>query len=321
MKLGVFNPLFGNLDFATMLEQFQAMGIQSIEIATGGFVGNSHCDPAAMLADDSARQTFQDAIDERGFTISALSCHGNALHPDPEVANKHHDAWTNTVKLAEKLGVDTVVTFSGCPGGAPEDKVPNWHVCAWPTDHAKSLEWQWQERVIPYWQREAEFAENHGVNVAIEMHPGFVVYNPEHVLTLRQHTRDNVGANFDPSHLFWQQVDIVQAIRYLGDTIYHFHAKDTHLDPVNLPIKGVLDTAPYDQVAARSWVFRSVGYGHDALTWKQIISALRTVGYDGAISIEHEDALASPTEGLQKAVDTLKEALLFEPTVKAWWAD
>lgn len=321
MKLGAFNPLFGNLKFTDMLDKFVGLGLETVEIATGGFVGNSHCDPAELLADDGARDAFKAAIEERGLSLSALSCHGNPLHPDEAVAKPHHDAWTNTVKLAEKLGVDTVVTFSGCPGGGPDDKVPNWHVCAWPTDHAESLAWQWRERVIPYWKKEAEFAASHGVKVALELHPGFVVYNPEHVLTLRGETGDNLGCNFDPSHLFWQNVDIVRAIRYLGDTIYHFHAKDTHLDPVNLPIKGVLDTAPYDQVEKRSWVFRSVGYGHDALFWKQVVSALRTVGYDGAVSIEHEDALASPDEGLRKAVATLQEALLFEEAVKPWWAD
>lgn len=321
MKLGAFNPLFGNLKFTDMLDKFVGLGIETVEIATGGFVGNSHCDPEKLLADEAVRNTFKRALDERGLTLYALSCHGNPLHPDEAVAKAHHDAWTNTVKLAQELGVDTVVTFSGCPGGGPEDKVPNWHVCAWPTDHADSLQWQWRERVIPYWKEEAEFAENHGVKVALEMHPGFVVYNPEHVLYLRGETRGNLGCNFDPSHLFWQNVDIVRAIRFLGDTIYHFHAKDTHLDPVNLPIKGVLDTAPYDQVEKRSWVFRSVGYGHDALFWKQVVSALRTVGYDGAVSIEHEDALASPDEGLRKAVATLQEALLFEEAVKPWWAD
>jgi sugar phosphate isomerase/epimerase len=321
MQLGVFNPLFGNLDFDDMLKMFAELGLQTVEIATGGFVGDSHCKPAELLADTKQLESFRASITRHNLHISALSCHGNPLHPGPDIGKTHHEAWVNTVKLAEKLGVDTVVTFSGCPGGGPDDKVPNWHVCAWPTDHAQSLEWQWQERVIPYWLEQADFAEAHGVRVAIEMHPGFVVYHPEHVLQLREATRSNVGCNFDPSHLFWQQIDIVTAIRYLGDTIYHFHAKDTHLDPVNLPRKGVLDTVPYDQIARRSWVFRSVGYGHDALYWKQIISALRTVGYDGAISIEHEDGLASRAEGLCKAVAVLKDTVLFEATEKPWWVD
>ena len=319
MKLGAFDPLFGGMELEAMLELFTSLGLQTAEIATGGYVGNSHCDPTKLLEDSDALATFKNAFESRGLSISALSCHGNPLHPDEKVAKPHHDAWTNTVKLAQKLGVETVVTFSGLPGGGPEDRVPNWHVCAWPTDHADSLEWQWAERVIPYWRREAEFAEAHGVRVAIEMHPGFVVYNPEHILRLRGETRGNVGCNFDPSHLFWQGVDIVRAIRFLGETIYHFHAKDTYLDPVNLPIKGVLDTTPYDQTEARAWMFRSVGYGHSALEWKQIVSALRTVGYDGAVSIEHEDALASPEEGLRKAVGVLQDAILTESAGEAWW--
>ena len=319
MKLGAFDPLFGNLTLEDMLDKFVGWGLQTVEVATGGYVGNSHADPAKLLENDKELRAFKEAFDARGLSLSALSCHGNPLHPDKKVANAHHDAWTNTVKLAQKLGVDTVVTFSGLPGGGPDDKVPNWHVCAWPTDHADSLEWQWRERVIPYWQREAEFAESHGVRVALEMHPGFVVYNPEHILYLRGETRGNLGCNFDPSHLFWQGVDIVRAIRYLGETIYHFHAKDTYLDPVNLPIKGVLDTTPYGETAKRAWMFRSVGYGHGALEWKHIISALRTVGYDGAVSIEHEDALASPEEGLRKAVEVLQSAILTESAGEAWW--
>lgn len=320
MKLGVFDPLFQSLALEPMLDKVVDLGLEAVEIATGGYVGNSHCNPAELIADERKRSAFVAAIADRGLMISALSCHGNPLHPDPVQANGFHEAWRNTLKLAELLGVEIVVTFSGCPGGSPEDKVPNWHVCAWPTDHATSLEWQWQERVIPYWRTEAETAAAHGVKVAIEMHPGFPVYAPDHVLMLRAETADNLGTNFDPSHLFWQNIDIVRAIRYLGDRIFHFHAKDTFLDPVNMALKGVLDTTPYRQVADRSWIFRSVGYGHDLLDWKNIMSALRTVGYDHVVSIEHEDALASPDEGLRKAVGVLKQAMLFDPVGDMWWS-
>lgn len=319
MKLGAFDPLFSSLELDPMLDKFVDLGLEAAEVSTGGYVGNSHCDPARLLEDDAARGAFRAAFDRRGLTISALSCHGNPLHPDGAVSRPHHEAWKNTVKLAQKLGVETVVTFSGCPGGGPEDRVPNWHVCAWPTDHAASLEWQWSERVLPYWREEAAFAEAHGVRVAIEMHPGFVVYHPENALRLRREVGPTIGVNFDPSHLFWQGVDIVRAVRYLGEAIYHVHAKDTHLDPVTLPVKGVLDTAPYGAVAERSWVFRSVGYGHDELTWRGLVSALRTVGYDYVLSIEHEDTLASPDEGLTKAVAVLKGVILTEPAREAWW--
>ena len=319
MKLGAFDPLFGALELGAMLDKFVDLGLGAAEIATGGYVGNSHCDPARLLAGGAARDAFREAFAGRGLVISALSCHGNPLHPDEAVSRPHHVAWRDTVRLAAEMGVETVVTFSGCPGGGPEDRVPNWQVCAWPTDHVDSLEWQWTERVLPYWREEAAFAAAHGVRVALEMHPGFVVYNPDNALRLRREVGETVGGNFDPSHLFWQGVDVVRAVRHLGGAIYHVHAKDTYLDPVTLPLKGVLDTAPYGRVAERSWVFRSVGYGHGEATWRDLVSALRTVGYDHVLSVEHEDALASPDEGLAKAVAVLRGAVLAEPAGEAWW--
>ena len=180
----------------------------------------------------------------------------------------------NAVLLAEKLGVETVVTFSGCPGGCPEDKTPNWVTCPWPDDYTHILEYQWNEVLIPYWKKESEFCRAHNVQrMAFEMHPGFCVYNPETMMRIRKACGDNIGANFDPSHLFWQGIDPVAAIRYLGDAIFYFHAKDTKIDEINTGINGVLDTKPYADEIHRSWIFRSVGYGHDHQTWKDMMSA------------------------------------------------
>jgi sugar phosphate isomerase/epimerase len=321
VKLGVFDPILGNMALEPMLDKLQGWGLEAVEVACGGYVGDTHCKPAELLEDVGKLEAFRMAVESRGLVISALSCHGNPLHPDEAVAKGFHDAWRNTVLLAERLGVQTVVTFSGCPGGGPEDRTPNWITCYWPTDHARSLEWQWSERVIPYWREESSFAEAHGVRVAIEMHPGFCVYQPLQARRLREETRSNVGVNFDPSHLFWQGIDPVKAIRFLGDSIYHFHAKDTFLDPLNAPLKGVLDVDPYDQVGIRSWVFRSVGYGNPEAVWRNMVSALRTVGYDHVLSIEHEDALASRDEGLAKAMSVLRSAILREPPARAWWMD
>ena len=321
MKIGLFDPILRALPFEEMLDYLVSLGVEAVEVSVGGYVGSSHCDAAGLIADADARSTFTGAIHDRGLVISALSCHGNPVHPDESVAADHHAAWRNAVVLAELLGVSTVVTFSGCPGGGPDDRTPAWHVCPWPTDHAVSLEWQWSERVLPYWRNEAEFAQSHGVRAAIEMHPGFVVYNPDNMLRLRDEVGETIGCNFDPSHLFWQGIDVERAIRHLGDSILHVHAKDTRIDPVNAPVKGMLDTTPYADVANRSWVFRSVGYGHDIFAWKGIVSALRTVGYDGVLSIEHEDILASPDEGLRKAVAALKEAMLSEQTQGALWGN
>jgi sugar phosphate isomerase/epimerase len=225
------------------------------------------------------------------------------------------------VLLAEKLGQDKVITFSGCPGDSPNSLYPNWVTCPWPEDFLKILDYQWNEVLIPYWKKASAFAAEHGIKkICFEMHPGFCVYNPETLLRLREAVGDIIGANFDPSHLFWQGIDPVAAIRKLGKAIYHFHAKDTKIDPINTAVNGVLDTKHYGDEINRSWIFRSIGYGHDYQLWKDIISNLRMVGYDDIISIEHEDSLMSGNEGLQKAISFLKEVLVFEDTGEMFWA-
>ena len=223
--------------------------------------------------------------------------------------------------MAEALGVDTVVTFSGCPGGGPGDKHPNWVTCPWPPDFSQTVAWQWEEVMIPYWEETARFAADRGVRIAIEMHPGFCVYNTATALALREAVGETIGSNFDPSHLFWQGADPSKVIRALGDSIYHFHAKDTKIDPINAPVNGVLDNTSYADYAERSWIFRTVGYGHGEGVWRDMVSNLRLVGYDGALSIEHEDGLMSSREGFEKAVSFLSDIVIREEVGKPFWAD
>jgi sugar phosphate isomerase/epimerase len=321
MKLGVFTAAFADMNFETMLDYVASVGVQRVEIPVGAYVGDAHCKPAQLLADESALADFKAKIEARGLGISALSAHANPLHPDPAIGEPHKEAIRNGILLAEKLGVDTFITFSGCPGGGPDDKTPNWVTCPWPPDFSQTVQWQWEQRVIPYWQEMNAFAEPRGVRLAIEMHPGFCVYAVEHVLALRDAVGSkNIGANFDPSHLFWQGVNVVYAIRALGDAIFHFHAKDTIIDPVNANVNGVLDTKSYSDFAHRSWIFRTVGYGQDVKVWRDMISNLRLVGYDGALSIEHEDGLMSQREGFEKAADLLKSILIEQDAGFAFWA-
>ena len=266
-----------------------------------------------LLNDEAKLEHFKQVLKDNNLEISALSAHGNPVHPDPEVAKAYREDFNNAILLAEKLGVKRIVGFSGCPGGSPEDKVPNWVTCAWPNDYPAILDYQWNEVLIPYWREATAFAAAHGIEkIALELHPGFCVYNPETLMRLRDAVGPLIGANFDPSHLFWQGIDPVAAIRYLKDAIYFFHAKDTKVDAMNTAVNGVLDTKNFTREIERSWIFRSVGYGHDTGVWKDIISALRLVGYDDVISIEHEDSLMTPNEGLQKAISFLKEVLTFE---------
>jgi len=169
--------------------------------------------------------------------ISALSCHGNPLHPNSDIANRHRQDFRDTVRVAEKIGVRRVITFSGCPGDSEGSQYPNWVTCPWPPDFLRILEWQWNEKVIPYWQEEVRFCRDHGVDmISLEMHPGFVVYNPETLLRLREATGPEIGANFDPSHLFWQGIDPLAAIRQLGPAIFHVHAKDTIIGAIEYSI-------------------------------------------------------------------------------------
>ena len=320
MKLGVFTTLLSNLSLEESLKYFTSLGIEMVEIGAAGYPGNSHANPDILLNDDKAFADFTALIQKYKVQISALSCHGNPVHPNKEIAAKFDDGIKKTILLAEKLGLHQINTFSGCPGDCETAKYPNWVTCPWPNDFSDILEWQWNEVLIPYWKETAAFAKAHGVNkIALELHPGFCVYNTDSLLRLRNAVGPEIGANLDPSHLIWQGMEPVAVIRALGDAIFHFHAKDTKLDKYNTAVNGVLDTKPYGDELHRSWVFRSVGYGNDTLYWKDIISNLRLVGYDYAISIEHEDSLASQNEGLSKAVATLKECLLTEEVGKMWW--
>jgi sugar phosphate isomerase/epimerase len=301
-----------------VLKKLSGMGIEMVEFGTGNYPGDAHLHLSLLDKPDELK-TFKSKVADAGLTISALSSHGNPLHPNKEIATKHSETSRKTILLAEKLGVSTVVDFSGCPGDSLEAKSPNWVTCPWPPDYLDVLNWQWDEVVTPYWKAHGKFAADHGVKVAIEMHPGFVVYNPETLLRLRAITGPSVGANLDPSHLFWQGIDPIGAVRVLGDAIHYVHAKDTQLYPANMPRTGVLDTKPYTKERDRSWIFRTVGYGHSAEWWSEFISTLRMYGYDYVLSIEHEDSLMSPEEGLTKAAALLSQVVIKEKPAAAWW--
>lgn len=322
MKLGVLTVLYQKLPLEEALDKIAGMGAQAVELGTGNYPGNNHADPGALLEDPSRMKALKQAVEERGLMISALSQHGNPLHPNEQTAANAHDTWRKTVLLAEQLEVPVVNAFSGCPGDHEGARFPNWVTCAWPPDFQEVLEWQWDERVIPYWTSEAAYAGDHGVKIAFEMHPGFVVYNPETLLRLRNEVGPVIGANYDPSHLFWQGIDPVESIKELGraESIFHVHAKDTYLDRENIRHNGVLDTKAYDRILDRSWVFRTVGYGQGEGVWRDIFSALRSVGYDYVMSIEHEDSLLSIDEGLGKALDLLNSLMFREEPGEMWWA-
>jgi sugar phosphate isomerase/epimerase len=208
MKLGVFTPVFGKLTLDDVLVKVRALHhITALELGTGGWPGSDHLDIDALL-DKPCAAEYRKKIEDAGLTISALSCHNNPLHPDAATAKVADDVLRKTIRLAEQLEVPVVVTFSGCPGDCDDAKHPNWVTAPWPPEFLDILEWQWEKKAIPYWSGMAQFAGDHGVKVALEAHPGFVVYNVESALRLRKATSPNIGVNFDPSHFFWQGVDV-----------------------------------------------------------------------------------------------------------------
>jgi len=303
--------------FAYLAEQ----GVDAVELGTGGFVGDDHLPRDEYLDDEDAQAELQELLDEHGLYVSALATHNNPLHPDEERANRADTELREAITLADQLGVDAVTCFSGLPAGGPNDETPNWITAPWPNEHHEAHEYQW-EVAEEYWSDLAEHAADHEVDVAIEMHPNMLVYEPTGMAELRERTNEYIGANFDPSHLFWQGIDITEAIRFLGerDAIHHFHAKDTKVYESNSRVKGVLDTEPYTEEPDRSWLFRSIGYGHGEEFWKDVVSTLRMVDYDGALSIEHEDSLTSPNEGLEKAIDVLQRSVFETTPGDAYWA-
>lgn len=325
MKIGLFLALFGDKTLEDALDVAKAEGLEAVEIGTGNYPGCHHLNVDKLLSDKKAQKDFLKKIESRGLILSALSCHGNPLHPQSKIAKAHHETFVKTVQLADALGVRIVNGFSGCPGEGPSSKFPNWVTCAWPDEFRDVLEWQWKERVLPYWKEQGALLAKHKTKFAIEMHPGFVCYSNDTLLKLRNGIGKHgewIGANFDPSHLWWQGVDPIAAVRQLGEegALFHCHAKDVRIDPYNSALNGNLDAKSYAQIAKRSWVFRSVGYGHGIEWWKDFVSNLRMVGYDYVLSIEHEDGLMSPMEGLRKALGVLKQAVIAEPAGEMFWA-
>ena len=196
MKLSVLANLYGKKSLDETLRILTGLGIHTVELGAGGYPGKAHCNPAELLADDAKYREFMNTLKKYDVTVCAHAAHGKALHPNRALAKQYDEDFHNAVLLAEKMGVDTVITFSGCPGDSEGSKYPNWVTCPWPEDFLEILNWQWNEKLIPYWKEAGAFAEAHHVpHIAFEMHPGFCVYNAESLLKLRAAVGPVIGAN------------------------------------------------------------------------------------------------------------------------------
>lgn len=321
MRIGVYSNAFRECSLEDALKKIKSAGIQMVELGCGEESGFAHCDPERLLNDEQEFKIFKDLFQQYELQISALSCHGNPVSPNKEIQELSIRSMKNAVLLAEKLGLDTINCFSGCPGDSEGATLSNWITVSWPMDYAQVYKWQWEKKLIPFWKEFTEFARIHGVcKIALEMHPGQCCYNPQTVKRLRETCGPEIGVNLDFSHLLWQRMDPILVIRELEGMIYHMHAKDISIDNWKVLENGLINTAYFDEPRKRSWNFRSIGFGHGSEFWKEIFAQLRRCGYDYVASIEMECEVLSIPDALPKSVAFLRECIPgdLDPKEQSW---
>jgi sugar phosphate isomerase/epimerase len=327
MKLGVYTAILHDRPLPDALDVIAGLGLDAAEINAGGFLPPVHIPIDNILTSQSARDDYLGLFAEKGITLAGLNANGNPLHPHPAIGPKHADDLRRAIRAAGALGQTRVVTMSGLPAGEPGATVPNWIVNAWNSGSLDVLDYQWAEIAVPFWREIDALAADNGVKVAIEMHPQNLVFNPPTLKRLVERVgATNVGAEMDPSHLFWQGMDPIAAVRYLGPLVVHAAAKDVRINRENAEVYGVLDerfrrlSPGEDRVNLgghewvnewpidAAWDFVALGRGHDLAFWTDFVAALRDVDPDMAINIEHEDTSLGRIEGLQVAANVLRKA-------------
>jgi len=309
IPIGVLDVQYSHLSVDAMIDTISSLELEAVEIVVGGYGNPKHIPIEDILADPAKGKAWKKKFEDRNIRVAALNTSGNPIHPNPDIAKIHDDDLRKTIRLAERLEVPVVVAFSGCPGDSPTAKHPNWVTYRWPPDYEEVITWQWEKVVIPYWRDAVKFARAHGVKrIAIEMHPGFVAYNPYTLLRLREVAGEEIGANCDLSHLFWQGCDPVEVIHLFGKhgALFHAHMKDTVIFKDIAAQTGVLNfSSDLAKSSQGSVMFRAVGYGHAAQVWKDIVKAYMDVGYEGVLSIENEDSILTEA-GVERAAYVLK---------------
>jgi sugar phosphate isomerase/epimerase len=327
MKLGVYTAVLHDKPLTEALRAIRELGLTSAEINSGGFVDAPHLPIADIRASQDARDEYLAHFETAGVELTALNCNGNPLHADPEVRERHSQDVLDAIELAALLGVKRVVTMSGLPANSPDGTRSAWTVLPWETSQLEARDYQWNEVGIPFWKDVQARAADADVRVCLEMHPHNLVYNPATMERLATEIdATHVGAEMDPSHLFWQGIDPALAVRSLGSLVYNAAAKDTRINEA-AKVNGVLDdrfgrVQPGEQgylplggsyTLSRwpensSWDFVAVGRGHDVEWWTEFLRALAAVDPDMPVNIEHEDQELDQLEGLRYAANTLLDA-------------
>lgn len=311
MKLGFVSDSLGGMSFDAMLDHAQRLGVSGVEVNTCGWSTAPHFDMQTMLADAGARRAYQKAFSDRGLEIISLNANGNPLHP---TAPHQAEGLKDTIRVAGAMGIKTVCTMSGLPAGNANDTMPNWVVSSWPPETQDILRFQWEEKLIPFWLEIADLARKNGVErIALELHGNQCVYNVPSLKKLRDVVGPIIGATLDPSHLFWMGADPLITAEALGNAIYHVHAKDAMLNGPVQATTSLLENGSLMDIPARSWSYVTLGFGHGAEWWQKFCYRLLMAGYDGWLSIEHEDVLLNSLEGLEKSVALLQDVMPVAP--------
>lgn len=311
MKLSYVTDSLGHLPFEEMLDTAAELGIDTIEMTTGGWSPAPHLNLDELLESSEKRDSFTEALKKRNITLCALNCSGNPLAPG-ELGASHREVTEKTMELAELLNVKKVIMMSGLPAGSPEDKIPNWitYTVSWPPMLKDILTYQWEEVAIPYWKELVKKAESCGVEkIALENFSSQLVYNPETLFRLRNAVGPMVGLNLDPSHLLWMGADPIIAARELGEAIHHVHGKDVRIERHLADVNGILETKEVTDTANRAWNYVAVGCGKDLQWWKEFFSVVKMMGYDGEVSLEMEDLTMSPEAGIKTSIDALEQTI------------
>jgi len=308
MKIGMITDSLGDMGVDELVKTAAELGIERLEFAGGNWSRAPHLKLDRMLESEPARREFLARLGDHGIALSALNCSGNPVHPG-EHGRRHREVTEKTIKLASLLGVERVVMMSGCPGG-PGDANANWVTTSWPAEMQTILHYQWEEVLIPYWRGLVAYAKGLGIRkLCLELHGHQNVYSVETFQRLRNAVGETVGVNFDPSHLMWMGADPLTAIPALDGAIYHVHAKDTRIDPGIAGLNGRIEFKTSDRASERAWNYVTLGLGNDEAWWRKFCSALRAVGYDDVLSIEHEDVTMTPLEGVRRSVELLKRVI------------
>jgi sugar phosphate isomerase/epimerase len=316
MKSGLFTNCFKDKSWEEVCIFAKEAKITCLEVGAGGLHGTSHCDPRQLVKEDNGPRDFLKTAEKHGIEIGSFSCMGNPLHPNKKIADGYAGDLLAVIELASKIGVKVVNSFAGVPGAAPDGLYPSWIGLPYPPEYTGYVKWQWEDKIIPFWKDMSVKLKKHNVVLGFEMHPGDSVYNTSTMLRIREAVGDTMGCCFDPTHLFWQNIDPIKSILALGDAVVNVHAQDMAFNVKKIDLDGVLDYTNYEDYEDRAWHFKIPGYGHDEHFWKNMVSALRRVGFDGALNLEHQDPMMSYEEGFRKGREFLDRIIFSEPAGK-----